>query len=230
MKIYSHYIRNYDRAAELLATLKKENETLQEFIKVQEAKPLMGNLTLESHLIMPVQRLPRYQLLLDTLLKYTPEEHVDHQNIIKALEKTKQVINTINQKKKDESNLLAISTFHLKFPDIALEKTTTQLVHESDLILHTYKKSKLYHCTLFENMFIQLIIRKKLIILESTKEVSRTHVKTVRIKDLDDTNDLKNAFNLIITTPSGNEVIFLCTAEDPSVKSGWLSSITKTFK
>jgi len=89
MKIYSHYIRNYDRAAELLATLKKENETLQEFIKIQETKPIMGNLTLESHLIMPVQRLPRYQLLLDTLLKYTPEEHVDHQNLIKALEKNK---------------------------------------------------------------------------------------------------------------------------------------------
>jgi len=99
MKIYSHYIRNYDRAAELLATLKKENETLQEFIKIQETKPIMGNLTLESHLIMPVQRLPRYQLLLDTLLKYTPEEHVDHQNLIKALEKTREVINTINQKK-----------------------------------------------------------------------------------------------------------------------------------
>jgi len=232
MKIYSHYIRNYDRAAELLATLKKENETLQEFIKIQETKPIMGNLTLESHLIMPVQRLPRYQLLLDTLLKYTPEEHVDHQNLIKALEKTREVINTINQKKKkDDINLLALSTFHMKYPEIALEKSITQLVHESNLILHTGKKSKMHHCTLFENMFIQLVVRKKLLILnESTKEISRTHVKTVRIKDLDDTNELKNAFNLVITTLSGNEVIFLCSSDDPAVKSGWFSSVTKAFK
>jgi len=161
MKIYSHYIRNFDRAAELLATLKKDNENLREFIKEREAKSDMANLTLESHLIMPVQRLPRYQLLLDTLLKYTPEEHVDHQNIVKALEKTKEVIQTIDQKKKNETNILAISTFQMKFPEVALEKTTKQLIHESNLVIHTGKKSKTYHCTLFENMFIQLEVRKK---------------------------------------------------------------------
>lgn len=102
----------------------------------------------------------------------------------------------------------------MKYPEIALEKSITQLVHESNLILHTGKKSKMHHCTLFENMFIQLVVRKKLLILnESTKEISRTHVKTVRIKDLDDTNELKNAFNLVITTLSGNEVIFLCSSD-----------------
>jgi len=69
-----------------------------------------------------------------------------------------------------------------------------------------------------------------LLLSESTKEISRTHLKTVRFKDLDDTEDLKNAFNLVITTPSNNEVILLCNSEDPAVKSGWFSTVTKAFK
>lgn len=34
---------------------------------------------------MPVQRIPRYELLLKTLIGYTPEDHVDFQNLTQAL-------------------------------------------------------------------------------------------------------------------------------------------------
>jgi len=33
---------------------------------------------------MPVQRLPRYQLLLQALIGLTPKEHVDYDNLIQA--------------------------------------------------------------------------------------------------------------------------------------------------
>jgi hypothetical protein len=41
--------------------------------------------TLGSFLIMPVQRIPRYALLLRDLLKNTWEDHPDYENIQKAL-------------------------------------------------------------------------------------------------------------------------------------------------
>ena len=36
-------------------------------------------------LIMPVQRIPRYNLLLSDLLRKTPHDHPDHNNIAQAL-------------------------------------------------------------------------------------------------------------------------------------------------
>ena len=38
-------------------------------------KPECANLDLMGYLITPVQRLPRYKLLLEDLLRNTPEDH-----------------------------------------------------------------------------------------------------------------------------------------------------------
>jgi len=42
-------------------------------------------LSVESFLIEPVQRVPRYRLLLESLLKSTPEDHAEHESISEAL-------------------------------------------------------------------------------------------------------------------------------------------------
>ncbi len=42
-------------------------------------------LYLEALLIMPVQRVPRYILLLQDMLKYTSESHDDHESLKQAL-------------------------------------------------------------------------------------------------------------------------------------------------
>ena len=45
-----------------------------------------GNtLDLPSLLIMPIQRIPRYRLLFEELLKETPEDHLDYDDIKAAL-------------------------------------------------------------------------------------------------------------------------------------------------
>ena len=45
---------------------------------MQEAEPHMGGLTLAAYLLEPVQRLPRYIMLLGDLLKRTSFLHPDH--------------------------------------------------------------------------------------------------------------------------------------------------------
>jgi hypothetical protein len=39
---------------------------------------------LESYLILPVQRIPRYQMLLSDLVKHTSPEHPDYHNLLTA--------------------------------------------------------------------------------------------------------------------------------------------------
>ena len=41
-------------------------------------------LDIESYLVKPVQRLPKYVLLLRDLLKHTDLDHPDHENLLKS--------------------------------------------------------------------------------------------------------------------------------------------------
>jgi hypothetical protein len=66
LKIYSGFISNYNRAIETLnACLKKSS--FEKFLMECYQIPEMKRLDLPSLLIMPIQRVPRYQLLLKVI-------------------------------------------------------------------------------------------------------------------------------------------------------------------
>jgi len=99
MKLYAEYVNNFDAATnrlkELLAT--PFGSSFFNFCKQKSGSML----DVMSLLIMPVQRVPRYELLLRELMKYTDESHVDYQNLAKASDAIKQINTYINTKKKD---------------------------------------------------------------------------------------------------------------------------------
>jgi len=67
--------------------------------------PECKGLTLQSLLIMPVQRIPRHILLLTDLAKHTPTDHPDFAALSRAVERTRQVAAVINDAKgRAESN------------------------------------------------------------------------------------------------------------------------------
>ena len=57
---------------------------------------------------MPVQRIPRYVLLLKDFLRNTPEDHDDHGNVSKALADMQQVAAYIEKKKEESENIYHI--------------------------------------------------------------------------------------------------------------------------
>jgi hypothetical protein len=63
------------------------NRKFSDFIEKTEKDPRLQNQKLEAFLILPVQRIPRYRLLLEQLLKYTPEDHPDYPIVKEALNK-----------------------------------------------------------------------------------------------------------------------------------------------
>jgi hypothetical protein len=71
----------------------------------RQVTPDCKGLTIQSLLIMPVQRIPRHILLLTDLAKHTPPEHPDFDLLTKAVERTKEVAIVINDAKgRAESN------------------------------------------------------------------------------------------------------------------------------
>ena len=101
MKVYPEYINNYDDTINLLRDLQNSKKSFDQFLKKQIQLPECGNLPVESFLIKPIQRIPRYKLLLRDLVKETPENHVDFKNLQAAYEKIDYVAGFVNEQKRE---------------------------------------------------------------------------------------------------------------------------------
>jgi hypothetical protein len=82
------YIKNYEEAIMRLDDCRKANAKLDTFVKVKE-KHIPGSLDVQSLLITPVQRIPRYNLLLQDLVRRTWPDHPDFPKLTQALDNMK---------------------------------------------------------------------------------------------------------------------------------------------
>ncbi|XP_066283828.1 FYVE, RhoGEF and PH domain-containing protein 2-like [Branchiostoma lanceolatum] len=84
LKLYGEYIKNFDVSMNLVNSWmgKPKFAAVVEDIQMTEE---CGNLTLQHHMLEPVQRVPRYELLLRDYLKKLPEDSEDRPDTEKAL-------------------------------------------------------------------------------------------------------------------------------------------------
>ncbi|XP_049848845.1 uncharacterized protein LOC126316795 [Schistocerca gregaria] len=100
IKIYAGYINNYDRAIEMLTDYRQKDPRAREFLDKGLQDPECGMRSLDSFLIMPVQRPPRYLLLFIELIKHTDPSHPDREVSDLALKKLKMVVSYLNENRK----------------------------------------------------------------------------------------------------------------------------------
>jgi hypothetical protein len=107
MKMYSFYINNYDNALRVLQTQltqAKYKKKMKEFLRRCAKHPNHNQLSLQGYLLLPVQRIPRYKLLLHDLLENTWPDHPDYQDIAKALDKISSRADEMNERKRQYEN------------------------------------------------------------------------------------------------------------------------------
>eukprot|EP01103_Thecamoeba_quadrilineata_P015387 TRINITY_DN4849_c0_g1_i1.p1 TRINITY_DN4849_c0_g1~~TRINITY_DN4849_c0_g1_i1.p1 ORF type:complete len:873 (-),score=160.44 TRINITY_DN4849_c0_g1_i1:139-2400(-) len=92
MIVYKEYMNKYEKAS---ACLEHALERSEVYSWCQEKRTTMGQ-ALRSYLIMPVQRLPRYELLLADLKKKTAPDHPDYNNLTTAHQKVSQLSNSLD--------------------------------------------------------------------------------------------------------------------------------------
>ncbi|XP_044106236.1 FYVE, RhoGEF and PH domain-containing protein 2 isoform X2 [Neovison vison] len=86
LKMYSEYVKNFERAAELLASWTDKSAPFQEVITRIQSSEASGSLTLQHHMLEPVQRIPRYELLLKEYVQKLPAQAPDLADAQKALD------------------------------------------------------------------------------------------------------------------------------------------------
>lgn len=106
LKMYSIYTRNFNLALQVFNQELRNNERFRKFIETQYRTPALKCLPLPSYLIMPVQRIPRYKLLLSELVRYTSMSHPDYDNLKLAAHKIESLAQFVNDEIRKHDNLL----------------------------------------------------------------------------------------------------------------------------
>ncbi|GFS07238.1 FYVE, RhoGEF and PH domain containing 1 [Elysia marginata] len=77
LKMYSQYIAGFDNAMKLIDQWTKKSSKFSNIIKTVQELPECGNLSLQHHMLEPIQRVPRYELLIKDYMKTLPEDSPD---------------------------------------------------------------------------------------------------------------------------------------------------------
>ncbi|XP_062855238.1 faciogenital dysplasia isoform X2 [Trichomycterus rosablanca] len=86
MKMYGEYVKNFDRAMDLVNTWMQKSTQFKSVVQNIQKQDVCGNLTLQHHMLEPVQRIPRYELLLKDYLKKLLSDAQDRKDTEKALD------------------------------------------------------------------------------------------------------------------------------------------------
>ncbi|KAK7883267.1 hypothetical protein WMY93_029441 [Mugilogobius chulae] len=94
--MYSAYIDNFLNARDAVRIAKEAKPAFHKFLeqnmRENKEKQALGDL-----MIKPVQRIPRYELIVKDLLKHTPEDHPDHPYLLDAQRDIKRLAEKINK-------------------------------------------------------------------------------------------------------------------------------------
>eukprot|EP00013_Stygamoeba_regulata_P023724 CAMPEP_0177646502 /NCGR_PEP_ID=MMETSP0447-20121125/9807_1 /TAXON_ID=0 /ORGANISM="Stygamoeba regulata, Strain BSH-02190019" /LENGTH=1205 /DNA_ID=CAMNT_0019149037 /DNA_START=111 /DNA_END=3730 /DNA_ORIENTATION=+ len=170
LRLYRPYICSYDRAMDTLR--RHHSSALSSFLSSLELQPEVKGLPLPSYLIMPVQRLPRYRLLIENLLKHTPPHIPDHCRLVDVAEQLMETIDSINESKRQADNRLRLVRIEasLKGLTTPLHNTWRQFVNEGALLQVKDSKRVATYCFLFHDL---------LLITKAEKAERKFHVREV---------------------------------------------------
>ena len=86
-----------DKATQTLIEQQQTNPEFDSFLRQAAALPESEGQNLLALLLTPIQRVPRYRLLLADMLKSTPSDHPDYADLTEAYRTANQVATFINQ-------------------------------------------------------------------------------------------------------------------------------------
>lgn len=219
LRIYTAYVSNFDDASATLETCEKL-PAFAAFLKERFEDPVCKGQSLRSFLILPVQRIPRYRLLLEDMVKNTRSTHADYAPLTESLTTIKEVATQINDAVKKHENRMKIISIQQRIntlmSNLNLVEAHRLFIREGPLLKVCRKTSKWRECFLFNDLFFYasvlptggLLVHRVIGLNELT------------IVDLPDSDTQKCAFQIGSLKKS-----FVLCAETQQLKADWLVDI-----
>lgn len=80
LKMYTEYVKNFDDAMNLISQLQQKVPRFSTIINDIQKMEECAKLTLTHHMLSPIQRLPRYELLIKDYLRNIEKSNPDYEN------------------------------------------------------------------------------------------------------------------------------------------------------
>ncbi|KAL7722684.1 Rho/RAC guanine nucleotide exchange factor [Entamoeba marina] len=223
LSVYKLFIGNNEVCLSAMASIEKNPVvvTFLEQCRMRIEGP--SKQPLRSLMIMPVQRIPRYVMLLKDLLKNTEESHPDHQNIKDALVKMEELANAVNSALLNTERQLKLFKIRdcLKGYSGELVNSSRYFIKEGYLTKQCRKTPKPRYFYLFND---QLLYGAE---YSGIVTVSDDRILTILdciITDIPDSPSRKFAFQI----QSGNRS-FVVFAKSQNEKDEWLDALNKAI-
>eukprot|EP01124_Arcella_intermedia_P028362 TRINITY_DN5748_c0_g1_i4.p1 TRINITY_DN5748_c0_g1~~TRINITY_DN5748_c0_g1_i4.p1 ORF type:complete len:1000 (+),score=185.87 TRINITY_DN5748_c0_g1_i4:72-3071(+) len=232
LKMYRSYAESYDSVIETIEYYKSKrpNKQFINLLWAGETHPIAKHNNIKSMLILPIQRVPRYVLLLNDLLKNTPTDHPDYNNLVSCTDVMKEVaqqINTAIAQAESRNNCIRIQeSFETKFGSKSLPITTLVEAHrifikEGTLLKQCRSERKQRIFYLFNDLLIYAHFSGPppgKLVVDHTFKLETTS-----------TNDLLTESGFAFQI-KGQGKSFTVYAESPEQKQEWLHILSETIK
>ncbi|KAJ2725692.1 hypothetical protein GGI07_001060 [Coemansia sp. Benny D115] len=225
LKMYSLYLRNFRSALENISRWLTTNQEFAQFIRKTNANPECKGLAFQSYLLLPVQRIPRYKLLLEDLLKHTPAGHVDRQSIgdaLRAIEEVAEFVNENIQEHEMTLNMIEIQrSLGLKE---SLLVPGRRLIKTGTLTKICRKNHQLRHFYLFSD--ILLYSSSQVILGEDPSGHRRVPLEDCKVMDVPDGSDSSTANQFTIISHEKSFIVYTSTLAE---KNAWVQALTQAI-
>eukprot|EP01130_Rhizamoeba_saxonica_P010181 TRINITY_DN4171_c0_g1_i1.p1 TRINITY_DN4171_c0_g1~~TRINITY_DN4171_c0_g1_i1.p1 ORF type:complete len:945 (+),score=215.29 TRINITY_DN4171_c0_g1_i1:19-2853(+) len=223
LRLYKTYSINYDNAAEVLKNLTQKNIVLKDWLEDKINLPILKGLPLEAYLIMPIQRIPRYRLLLEDYIKDTEEDHPDYDVLLKSLEQLKIVADDVNRSVEEHENQMKLFEISKKFEDkVEIISPSRVFIMEGELTKVCRKDNQKRTVFLFNDILVYAAASAG---SKKYKKARTIYLNNFLVKEIPDRDFIKDAIQISSYTKS-----FIVMANNPEEKEMWFRAMRSALR
>ncbi|XP_045838464.1 rho guanine nucleotide exchange factor 11 isoform X7 [Meles meles] len=238
----------------LIKAKQRKESRFQLFMQEAESHPQCRRLQLRDLIISEMQRLTKYPLLLESVLKHTEGGTAEHEKLCRARDRCREILKYVNEAVKQTENRHRLEGYQKRLDTTSLERasnplaaefksldlTASRMVHEGPLSWRISKDKSLdLHVLLLENLLVLLQRQDEKLLLkchsktaagssdskQTFSPVLKLNAVLVRSVATD-----KRAFFVICTSELGPPQIYELVALTSSDKNTWMELLEEAVR
>ncbi|KAM7053985.1 rho guanine nucleotide exchange factor 11 isoform 8-T8 [Molossus nigricans] len=241
-------------ALELIKTKQRKESRFQLFMQEAESHPQCRRLQLRDLIISEMQRLTKYPLLLESIIKYTEGGTSEHEKLCRARDQCREILKYVNEAVKQTENRHRLEGYQKRLDTTSLERasnplaaefksldlTARKMIHEGPLTWRISKDKTLdLHVLLLEDLLVLLQKQDEKLLLKchsktavgssDSKQTFSPVLKLNAVLIRSVATD-KRAFFIICTSELGPPQIYELVALTSSDKNTWMELLEEAVQ
>ncbi|XP_019371006.1 PREDICTED: FYVE, RhoGEF and PH domain-containing protein 4 isoform X1 [Gavialis gangeticus] len=226
LKMYGEYVKNFDNAMELVKTWTERSPLFKSIIQDIQKQKVCGSLTLQHHMLEPVQRIPRYEMLLKDYLRKLPQDSLDWKDAEKSLEIISTAASHSNSAIRKMENLKKLlEIYEMLGEEEDIVNPSNELIKEGQILKLAARNTSAQerYLFLFNNMLLYCVPKFSLV---GSKFSVRTRVGIDGMKIIETHNEeYPHTFQV-----SGKERTLELQASSAQDKEEWIKALQNTIE